>query len=125
VKKLLMWTLAAATLAPAAMAQQPMNVLVININRQLVSALQNFAGFNPANPYAEVLILNPSASVDGYRIHLTFTDSQGVTHDILRDSISQPAADGRPIMEVFWIDAATVSATVTPYKLQTGAVTAP
>jgi hypothetical protein len=120
-----MWTLAAATFAPAAWAQQPMNVLVININRQLVSVLQNFAGFNTANPYAEVLILNPSASVDGYRIHLTFIDSQGVTHDVLRDSISQPAPDGRPIMEVFWIDAATVSATVTPYKLQTGSVTAP
>jgi hypothetical protein len=121
-----MWTLtAAAMFAPSAWAQQPVNVLVMNINRQLVTALQNFAGFNAANPYAEVLILNPSASVDGYRIHISYTDSQGVTHDVLRDSISQAATDGRPMMEVFWIDAATLSATVTPYKLQTGSVTAP
>lgn len=124
-RKLLMWAVAAATFVPAARAQQPMNVLVMNINRQLVSVLQNFAGFTAAQPYAEVLIVNPSSSVDGYRIHVTYTDSQGVTHDVLRDAISQPGSDGRPMMEIFFIDAAAVSATVTPYKLQTGAVTAP
>lgn len=114
-----------ALCAAGAFAQQPMNVLLVNVNSQLVSALRNFAGFNAANPYAEVLILNPSASVDGYRIHITYADSQGVVHDLQRDAISQPASDGRPMMEVFSIDAVTISATVTPYLLQSGSVTVP
>jgi hypothetical protein len=120
--KKLIFTLFAATLGTAAFAQQPTTVLVVNINGQMVSFLHNAVGFNLVNPYAEVLILNPSPAADGYRIHVTYTDPAGVQHDVLRDSISQPTSDGRATLEVFSVDAATISVTVTPYKLQVGSI---
>jgi len=121
--KKLIFAVLAATLGATAYAQQPTTVMVVNINGQLATFLHNALGFNSTNPYAEVLIVNPSPSADGYRIHVTYTDSTGAQHDLLRDSISQPATSSSAIMEIFWIDATTISATVTPYKLQPGSTT--
>jgi hypothetical protein len=123
-RKLILLALAGMVIASLGRAQPaaPTTVQVININSQIESTLQNALGFPPANPFVEVLIVNPSTQADGYRIHVTYTDPQGVSHDVLRDVIPPSANDGRPIMEIFWIDAATVSATATPYKLQLGAV---
>ena len=118
--KKLAFALLAAIFGATAYAQQPAMVMVVNINSQMVAFLRG-AGFNSTNPYAEVLIVNPSPAADGYRIHVTYTDSAGVQHDLLRDSMAQSTAAPAAIMEIFWIDAATISATATPYKLQPGA----
>lgn len=115
----LMFALCATIFGAAAYAQQPATVLVVNINNQMVSFLRG-AGFNSTNPYAEVLIVNASPAADGYRIHVTYTDASGVQHDLLRDSMSQATGSG-VVMEIFSIDAVTISATATPYKLQPGA----
>lgn len=117
--KRLAFALLAASFGAAASAQQPTKVMVVNINSQMVSFLRG-AGFNSANPYAEVLIVNTNPAADGYRIHVTYTDAAGVQHDLLRDSMSQASGSGA-IMEIFSIDAVTISATATPYKLQPGA----
>ena len=114
-----------ASLAAALHAETPPQVVIVNVNSALASLFRNAAGFNTTQPYAEILILHPSPAVDGYRIHVTYSDAEGVKHEIIRDGAAQTTADDHPMLEVFWIDAATISATVTPYKLQLGSVTAP
>src|SRR5579872_1335445 len=85
---------------------EPTEVVVVNINSGLIALLHNAAGFTSSQPYAEVMILHPSTLADGYRIHVTYYDAAGAKHDILRDSGSQVFTDGRPLLEIFNIDAA-------------------
>jgi hypothetical protein len=118
-KKVLLLTLFTAALyAESTPTPSSTTVVIVNINTALVSLLHNAAGFSNNNPYAEILIVHPSLAVDGYRIHITYYDNEGVKHEVLRDALSPATSDDRPMLEVFWIDAATISATVTPYKLQ-------
>ena len=119
-KKLLLLAVICATLHA-----DPTAVAVVNVNSGLVSLLHNGMGFPATQPYAEVLILHPNPAADGYRIQLTFFDSAGVRHDLIRDTVSQPTSDDRPILEIFYIDAASASATATPYKLQPGSIATP
>lgn len=119
-KKLLLLTIFSAALHAEATA-----VTIVNINSALVALLQSAAGFNTTQPYAEVLILHPSAAADGYRVHVTYYDSNGVKHEVTRDVVCQTTSDDRPLLELFWIDAAGISATATPYRLQPGSISAP
>lgn len=107
-----------------ALRAEPTAVTVVNINSALVSLLHNAAGFVTSQPYAEVLILHPDPTADGYRIHVTYYDSSGAKHELYRDTLSQNASQDRPLLEIFWIDAASISATATPYKLQSGTISA-
>ena len=109
----------------AALHADPTAVAIVNVNSSLVAVLEGAAGIKNAQPYAEVLILHPSSSADGYRIQLTYTDAQSVTHQITRDVVSQVTPDDQPMIQIFYVDAATISATVTPYKLQVGSISAP